>query len=68
MPRHQTGELQGFSLSDGVDSLRVPLLLNIAGMPWVYNADSRRGCGRKKEKKKAQTMLAFWSFLKEWVV
>lgn len=66
MPRHQTGELQGLSLSDGVDSLRVPLLLNIAGMPWVYNADSWRGC-RGGEKNKAQSALAFWSFLKEWV-
>lgn len=45
MSRHQTGELQGLSLSDGVDSLCVPLLLNITGMPWVYNADSRRCCG-----------------------
>lgn len=53
MPRHQTGELQGFSLSDGVDSLRVPLLLNIAGMPWVYNADSRRGCGGKQKKRES---------------
>lgn len=50
MPRHQTGELQGLSLSDGVDSLRVPLLLYIAGMPWVYNADGRRRCGEKKHK------------------
>lgn len=51
MPRYQTGELQGLSLSNGVDSLRVPLLLNITGMSWVYNADSRRGCGDKKKKR-----------------
>lgn len=52
MARHQTGELQGFSLSDGVDSLRVPLLFDITGVTWVDNADSRRCCGREGEKKK----------------
>lgn len=55
MPRHQTGELQGLSLSDGVDPLRVPLLFNITGMPRVYDADGRRRCGGKKE----QSVLAF---------
>ena len=50
MARHQTGELQGLSLSDGVDSLSVSLLLDITSMSRVYNADSRRGCGERNKK------------------
>lgn len=50
MACHQTGELQGLSFSDGVDSFCVPLLFNITGMSWVYNADGRGCCGRKKKK------------------
>lgn len=32
VPRHQTGELQGLSLPNGVDSLGVSLLLDVAGV------------------------------------
>lgn len=59
MPRHQAGEFQGLALSDGVHSLRVPLLFDVTGMPWVYNADGRGCCGER-----AQSVLSFRSLLR----
>lgn len=55
MSRHQTGELQGLPLSDGVHPLCVSLLLNVTGVSWVDDADSRRSCGGRN----TECVLAF---------
>ena len=49
MSSHQTLQLQSLSLSDGVDSLAVTLLLHVAGLTRVHDAHSRRRCGRVQQ-------------------
>lgn len=50
VPGDQTGQLEGLSFTDGVHPLRVALLLDIARVAGVHNADSRGSCGGTKRK------------------
>lgn len=47
--RHQTHQLQRLPFADGVHSLRVALLLNVAGQARMVNPHCGWGCGRNQK-------------------
>ncbi len=58
--RHQTLQLQCLSLSDGVNSLTVALLLHVTGLTWVHDAHSRGRCGGQQHRDNTFNMCVMW--------
>lgn len=50
MARDQAGQLQRLALADGVDPLRVALLLDVARQARVHDAHGGGGCKTQREK------------------